>query len=62
MIVSELISKLLPFRGNTEIVFTFYCAETNKTYRINPDKILTIYDAREDQVEFYTTNAPYKIR
>lgn len=62
MTVSKLIEKLLPFRGNTEIVFTFYCAETNKTYRINPDKILTIYDAREDQVEFYTTNAPDKLR
>lgn len=62
MTVNGLISKLLPFRGNTEIIFTFYCAETNKTYRINPDKILTIYDAREDNVELYTTNAPDKIR
>lgn len=62
MTVNKLIQKMLPFRGNTEIIFTFYCAETNKTYRINPDKILTIYDAREDQVEFYTTNAPDKLR
>ena len=60
MTISDLILKLSPFRGNTEIIFTFYCAETNKTYRINPDKILTIYDARTDQVEFYTTDAPQK--
>ena len=62
MTVNKLIQKMLPFRGSTEIEFTFYCHGTNKTYRINPDKILTIYDAEEDKVEFYTTTAPDKIR
>ena len=62
MTISELIQMMLPYRGNTDIEFTFYCAETNKTYRIDPDKILTIYDARKDKVEFNTTNAPDKIR
>ena len=62
MTINKLIVKLLPFRGNTEIEFTFYCGETHMTYKINPDKILTIYDAKEDKVEFYTTNAPDKIR
>ena len=60
MTVIELISKFRSFRNNTEIVFTFYCAETGKTYKINPDKILTIYDARTDQVELYTTDMPPK--
>lgn len=60
MTINGLISKLLPFRGNTNIVFTFYCNETNKTYIINLDNSLTVYDACKDQVEFYNSDTPQK--
>lgn len=60
MTVKKLIEKFLSFRGDTKIVFTFYCNETNKTYIINLDNALTVYDAYEDQVEFYNSDTPQK--
>lgn len=60
MTVSDLILKLSPFRGNTEIVFTFYCNETGKTYTLNMTDAITVFDACRNQMELYTSDTPQK--
>lgn len=55
MTIADLILKLLSQRGDTELEITFYCRETHQTYRIDPNMIVTVYDAREDKLNLTLT-------